>query len=127
MSYYFIEDKYPDHDPNIDLNFENDILYGALRGDEIDKYNTGNAIIPDIQPSANQDKHNIRTKKKSVGSNTRIYVVFIFFVILVLLLWYMYGGKAEPKKPDVIDTYPDKPEISMMSPDFGMGARYGRI
>ena len=34
MSYYFINNRYPISDPNTDLNFNNDILYQHIVGDE---------------------------------------------------------------------------------------------
>lgn len=121
--YYFIEDKYPQHDPNIDLNFDNDILYGALLNDELDKYNTPFVSVPEVPSSKNEKKHTIRADQKSGESDNRIYVVFILIVIILIFLWYIYGSESK-KKPNIIDTYPDQPEITMMSPDFGTGTRY---
>jgi hypothetical protein len=119
---------YPDQDPNIDLNFDNDILYGAILNDAIDKYNTKYVTTPDIPPSINTKKHKITRTKLTESPNNRLYIVFIIIVILLVFLWYMYGGKETEKKPPyVIDTYADHPKLTMLSPDIGMGARYGNI
>jgi hypothetical protein len=124
MSYYFIENKYPERDPNIDLNFDNDILYGAIFNDELDKYNTPYAINPDDVPYKSKKKHSIKAKKKD-QSSSKVYVIFIVIIIAIIMLWYIYGGTvSEPKKQSVIDTYADKPELTMLSPDFGMASRY---
>lgn len=127
MSYYFIENKYPDQDPNIDLNFDNDILYGAILNDELDKYDTRYAMTPDVKPNKNTKKHPITRNTKTDSSNTRLYIIFIIIIISLVLLWYIYGGKEKDKKPEVIDTYADHPELTMLSPDIGMGSRYGNI
>lgn len=127
MSYYFIENMYPEQDPNIDLNFDNDILYGAILNDELDKYDTKYAITPDVIPNKNTKKHTIRQAKKEDKSNTRLYIIFIIIIIALVLLWYVYGGKEKEKQPQIIDTYADHPELTMLSPDIGMGARYGNI
>lgn len=125
MSYYFIENAHPEQDPNIDLNFDNDILYGAILNDELDKYDTKYAMVSNVPPNKNTQKHTIKATKKSDASSTRVYVIFIIIIISLVLLWYIYGGKAEHKKPDVIDTYADNPELIMLSPDVGLGTRYG--
>ena len=125
MSYYFIENKYPEHDPNIDLNFDNDILYGAIFNDELDKYNTPYEITPNNVPFKSTKKHSIKTNKKNQADNTKLYVIFIVIIIAIVMLWYIYGGTSEPKKPEVIDTYADQPELTMLSPDFGMVSRFG--
>jgi hypothetical protein len=122
--YYFIETRYPEQDPNIDLNFENDILYGALLNDELDKYNTPNAILPEIPPYKSEPKHSIKKDDENVTSFNRIYIVFILIVILLVLLWYIYGTDHTKKNPSAITTYADQPEMTMMSPDVGLGTRY---
>ncbi len=118
---------YPDRDPNTDLNFDNDILYGAILNDELDKYDTNYAVTSDITPSKNTKKHAITHNKKNGSSNTKIYVIFIIIVIAFVLLWYIYGGKEKAKIPEINDYYADQPELTMMSPDIGMGTRYGNI
>ena len=34
MSYHFVNNRYPVSDPNTDLNFNNDILYHHIVGDD---------------------------------------------------------------------------------------------
>jgi hypothetical protein len=121
--YYFIEERYPQNDPNIDLNFDNDMIYGALLNDELDKYNTPFVSVPEVPASKNEKKQSIRADQRSNDSDSRVYVAFIIIVIVLVIIWYIYGGESK-KKPNIIDTYPDQPEMIMMSPDFGMDARY---
>lgn len=120
--YNFVEYRYPEDDPNIDLNFENDILYSAVKDDDLDKYNTINAILPEIPPSKNEIKKSI--KKEEESNSNKIYIIFILLVIILIIIWYMYSQNSVKKKTNVIDTYADQPEITMMSPDFGLGTRY---
>jgi hypothetical protein len=118
MGYNFIETKYPVRDPNIDINFNNDILYKALDGDDtVDKYN-----IKHESPNKNTNY-----VKQSRHSDYSIYIYFIIVVIFLVLIWYYYGSSKNIKQKNIIDTYPDQPELTMLSPDMGMDIRYGRI
>jgi hypothetical protein len=124
MSYYFIENKYPIQDPNIDLNFNNDILYSDLTGDSLDKYNNPDVVNPYVLPSKSQTKSSL--KKPPVKKEYNIYLIFVMVVIFLLLLWYFYRG-TDNKTKNIIDMYPDQPELTMLSPDIGAAARYGKV
>lgn len=128
MSYYFIENRNPNNDPNIDLRFDNDILYTELtRGDELDKYNTP-YVVNDIRPARGKNKKVDKKKQtNNADTNTKIYVLFIIGVICLVLLWYFYGSSQDTNHIDIVDTYPDQPELTMMSPDMGMDTRFIRL
>lgn len=131
MSYYFIENRNPGNDPNIDLRFDDDILYTELtRGDELDKYNTP-YVVNDVRPARGKNKRVDKKKQtksnKTNDSSTKIYVLFIIGVICLVLLWYFYGSSQDTNNIDIVDTYPDQPELTMMSPDMGMDTRFIRL
>ena len=123
MSYQYIEKKYPLQDPNIDLNFDNDILYGSLLNDELDKYNTKYTTTSDIIPKKNILNKSIKENRKE-KSTIKIYFIFITIIIIFVLFWYIYGRNNEINKHNIIDTYDNRAELSMMSPDVGVGSRY---
>jgi hypothetical protein len=122
-SFYFLEERYPQNDPNTDLNFENDILYSDILDDDIDKYSTPN--VPTVTPDKPTEKKNIKIEKSKSQSNYSIFLYFILAIIALMLLWYFYKTK-EPSKKSIIDTYPDTAELTMLSPDIGMGTRFSR-
>src|SRR5579872_179627 len=104
MSYYFIENRNPENDPNIDLRFDDDILYTELtRGDELDKYNTP-YVVNDVRPARGKNKKVDNNKKsrfnKTNDSGTKIYVLFIIGVICLVLLWYFYGSSQDTNQTD---------------------------
>lgn len=124
MSYYFIENRFPERDPNIDLNFGNDILYSDLTGDQLDKYDTSDNVSSNVKPFKNTQKTSLRNNKQQQKSNNTLYVLFLLAVIFLVIIWYIYGMNpdisANPKiKPNV------QPELTMMSPDVGIDQRYG--
>lgn len=123
MSYYFVENRYPDQDSNIDLNFDNDILYGSLTDNDLDKHNVA-YVMGGVVPN-NRKKQDLSKKKKSDPSNS-IYLCFIFTIILIMIIWYVYNNKNS-SNPNIMDQYPTEPELTMLSPDFGNGVRYGKI
>jgi len=130
MSYFFIEYRHPEDDPTIDLRFDDDIIYTEITdGDQLDKYNTPYEVKDkDVAPYKSQRKTNLSTKSTpSRGSSVSIYIFFIVAVICLVLIWYFYGSSSETKKPEIIDTYPDKPELTMMSPDMGLNSRFARL
>ena len=133
MSYRFIEHKYPmqDSDPSIDVNFDSDLLYNSISNDQ-DKISPDIAVpadivVPSVVPMQRAKKHNIKDVQPNYSSYTNIYVLFIIFAIIIILLWYFFGGKQKIKQIEVIDTYADNPKLIMLSPDIGMGMRYGLI
>lgn len=125
MTYKFNEIKYPTRDQNIDLHFDNDVIYSDLTGDTLDKYNTNDVVVPSVKPIKTNEPTNLRkqTKKNNYG----IYLMFIFFVILIISVWYIYGMVNRKKVKERIDYYPSKAELTMLSPDIGVGNRFGRI
>lgn len=127
-AYYFIENKNPTSDPNLDLNFDNDLLFSDIIADDYDKYKEAHVInesisprVPAKRPPSQKQQQKLLSKR----TNTNIYVVFIIIVIIAIFLWYIYGGKPKDKNnQDVLLTSPD---LVMLSPDFGTGARLGSI
>jgi hypothetical protein len=98
MSYYFVNNKYPVSDPNIDLNFNNDILYHHIVGDDavIDPKPYDNA---DQKPrrSRNPDRSDIRQDPPTYN----ILLSFILIAILVVITFYLTQSKAETMKPSI--------------------------
>lgn len=127
MSYYFIEHRNPTHDHVIDLNFDNDILYGSLTDDVLDKCNTRDNFVVSNETVSRPSKNKGKLNKKNKSSSNTIYVIFIIIVIILIVLWYVFGSKNEIKQKDIIDTYPDQPELTMLSPDIGMNSRFGTL
>jgi len=126
MTYKFNEIKYPTRDQNIDLHFDNDVIYSDLAGgDTLDKYNTNDVVAPSVKPTKTASPSTLKkeTKKNSYG----IYLMFIFFVILIISVWYIYGMVKGKKVKERIDYYPSHAELTMLSPDIGVGGRFGRI
>lgn len=122
-TYYFIENKYPVGDPNIDLNFDNDILYSELVDDDIDKYTT--PYVPEVAPYKPTEKMNIRKEKITTKSNYSVYFYFILTIIGLMLLWYFYKDSGNEKK-NIVESRSNDAELTMLSPDMGMGSRYTR-
>lgn len=126
MSYYFIEHRNPSQDSNIDLNFNDDMLYSSVTDAIINKHDTREKFVTskDLSKSSNKipKKDNM---DKTANSSNAIYVMFIMIVIISIILWYVFGTKGEIKQKDIIDTYPDQPELMMLSPDIGMDSRFG--
>jgi hypothetical protein len=126
MSYYFIEKSNPLSDPNIDLNFDNDILYSDILRDEIDKYNT--SYIVDKDEAIPMRPNNLRQQntKKSDNKKNNMYILFIIFAVVLIGIWYVYGNKI---KKQILTggnshaTY-HEPELATFSPDFGNNTRY---
>lgn len=123
-TYYFIENRYPQEDPNLDLNFDNDILYSDIVDVDVDKYDT--PYMPQVTPDKSKEKKDLRINKPKKGMNYNIFFYFILAIIILMLLWYLYKGKT-PEKKNIIDMYPDDAELTMMSPDIGMGSRFARV
>jgi hypothetical protein len=98
MSYYFVNNKYPLSDPNIDLNFNNDILYNHIVGDDA-------VIAPTpyknagIQPSRSRKANKGDITPKSPSYN--IFLCFILFTILVVLTFYL-NHSSKSSKPNRI-------------------------
>lgn len=92
MSYYFVNNKYPVSDPNIDLNFNNDILYNHIVGDD---------AIVDPKPYDNADQSPRRGRKPDRGDITpkeptyNILLSFILIVILVAIVFYMTRNSSK--------------------------------
>lgn len=120
MSYYFIENKYPDSDTNIDLNFDNDILYTEVVDKDLDKnnvrYENGN-----VKALKNKKKsvQNVKETDTSESSDS-VYLLFIIIVIMIIVLWYVYSRRNKTQKTELIDTYANSPDLVLLSPYNGM-------
>jgi len=134
MAFKFIENRHPEQDPNTDLNFDNDILYRELTNDgRLNGYNlpsiAKNSIT--LQKKTNKQENKQENIRENMSDTKRssytIYIYFILTVILLILIWYFYGPTQKIKKKNIIDTYPNHPELTMMSPDMGMDARFGEL
>lgn len=119
MSYNFVEYKRPSTNKSIDLDFNNDIIYNSLIGDELDKYNTP-YIINNVTPTQNK-QINIAPKKEKQS----VFFVFIICVIIIMLIWYFFGININHSKKQ-IDTITNNSDLVMLSPDFGFGKRLVR-
>jgi hypothetical protein len=86
MSYYFVNNKYPISDPNTDLNFNNDILYQHILGDE-------GRVGPKPYNNANQIPRRARKPSKDDilirPPSHNIYLLFILGVIVTIMIFYM--------------------------------------
>jgi hypothetical protein len=119
MSYRFVEHKYPSTEPNIDLNFNNDIIYSDILDDQYENYK-GKYENANVVPT-NRERKNHSAKNKS--SNT-IYIIFLFIVIILVTLRYYYKYYSPPVKQSLVDMYPDIAELTLLSPDVGTNAIY---
>jgi hypothetical protein len=124
--YYFIENKSPTTDTNIDLNFENDILYNGITDDDLSRFDIPYVASNNVRPlkKGKKSKQSTANNKKTNSSNY-IYILFIAVVIFVILFWYIYANRSIDQNIPIINTYASAPELTMLSPDFGMGSRYG--
>ena len=118
MSYRYVEHKYPNSDPNIDLNFNNDILYSNLTSDKYVDYIRENRNN-DVKPSPSSKKKPIVKKQSSYMT----YAIFFIIIIGLLVLWY-YNKQSTQTKTSAIDTYPDTAKLTLLSPDIGTRAFY---
>lgn len=94
----FVENIYPEANPNTDLDFENDILYTELTGgDKLDRFNS-HYIVKEVKPAKAIRTYKIENKKKGNTTNTtNIYLAFIIATIVLLIIWYFYGGNGLSK------------------------------
>lgn len=93
MTFYFVEQKFPLSDPNMDLDFTNDILYQHIIGDESiispDNYDNGD-IVPNRRRQARpSDISSSTIDGRNYGRN--IVILFIIFMIMLLLIYYFTG------------------------------------
>lgn len=80
MPYQFIENKYYPSDTNIDVNFNNDILYSDL---------VANYANNDITPLLNNDQlpnNDFQRINKNYISNTYISLITIIIIIFFLII-----------------------------------------
>lgn len=122
MPYQFVEHRYPASDPNIDLDFTDDLIYADITGDKTKEYVSAyqnSNVIP--------NKQGKKTPLKKTQNPFNIYVVFLLLVIALIILWYYYGHNTHVNdKKTYIETYPDTAELTMLSPDLGMNIRYNK-
>ncbi len=126
-AYYFINNNEPTGDPNIDLNFDNDLLYSDIIADDYDKYREARVIDESIVPY--EPAKNQPLSKRSSSSNqqngTNIYVIFIIIIIVLIFLWYIYGKSSDNLSRSVDTMSYTSPDLVMLSPNFGNGVRFG--
>ena len=119
MSYNFIENKYPHDDPNINLNFDDDISYQYLNGDyDIDvTHNVASTVTPNVPPRKAREKQQDTDYKKDRNDSTYvIYTMFILVAILIVVLWYIYQN-SQPIE-NITDISSVEPQLVMISPGF---------
>jgi hypothetical protein len=113
MSYYFVNNKYPVSDPNTDLNFNNDILYNHIVGDD---------SVIDPKPYDNAEQKPRKSRRPSTSDikqkppSYNIFLSFILMVILALIVFYMIRTKAGQPELQTGGYY--NPHLVMMGPDF---------
>lgn len=96
MSYYFVNQRFPVSDPNLDLNFNNDILYQHILGDE--------AMVQKDFPYENADqvpKRARRPTRSDIQTSPPSYnvsLLFIVIVIMILLFYYMAGAAGKTRR-----------------------------
>jgi hypothetical protein len=124
MTHNFKEFKYPIDDPNIDLNFENDILYSGLANPNFDK-NDFKFEKSDIKPldKVIRDNYKNPDSANDKSNNNYLYIVFIAVLILIIFLWYMYNKSSPTDQMYGGDTNSSS-QLVMLSPDMGLGTRY---
>lgn len=107
MPYKFITD------PNLNLNFEDDILYTPLKT----KININAISNDDIKNT------NVPIKMKETY-HFSIFSWFIIIAIISLLIWYTYGWM---RKNDILVIDLNKKDINLklQSPDYGRYMKYG--
>lgn len=113
MSYRFIENRYPTSDPNLDLNFGNDILYKEMTDDDYVTHNT-RYQNKHIKPLINNKNGKLLNDRKKYTYN--IYILFIVIVILLLVFWYVNRKNVNIKK-NIIDTYISDSEL-ILNPKY---------
>ena len=86
MSYNFVENGYPINDPNIDLDFGNNILYKELVEDDIYSYDISYDTKNVIPKKENKNRKIIKYRKKNTNN---IYILFIFVIVMLLVIWYI--------------------------------------
>ncbi len=133
MPFQIIKNRYTTNDHKSDLNFENDLLYEDIYDNDYKKNTIARSIFEDhedeiVTTSKNIKKnHHIKNDNKNVkndNSTYNIYILFICVSIILIIIWYIFKNKPKDDL-NIIETYPTLPELTMMSPDFGTGTRYG--
>jgi len=115
MPYKFIEKSYMS-DPNLDLNFGNDILYSDLTNDELSRYDTDYSIKPSLVSNVKPLQASKKNKQKHKESSKMMYLVFIFIIVMIVLLWYYFNNNDKKSKKSPIEDYYSNAELVMMSP-----------
>ena len=113
MAYRYVEHKYPNSDPNIDLNFNNDLLYSDISenkyADYVKQYRN-----KDVIPSKSSKKKVLQKKQSPYTT----YFVFFIMILGLAVLWY-YNKK--PSTQSIVDKYPD---MTMSEHDVGNRVTY---
>jgi len=106
------------NDPNLNLNFSDDILYTPLRSNiDIDskKKIKSNHLSNKLVAETSQ------TNEKDRGIS--IFSWFILITIIIVLLWYFYGGIHHHNSP--IEINQNGRNLQLESPDYGTHMKYG--
>lgn len=100
MSYSFVNNRYPISDPNTDLNFNNDILYQYLLGDE-------GTVNPKPYSNADQKPRLAKPKPRSVRydfPSYNVFLLFILFSIVIVLGLYMVNSDSKTKNAEPVSS-----------------------
>lgn len=103
MTYYFVEQKFPLSDPNMDLDFTNDILYQHIIGDESiidpDPYDNGNIVPNRRRQPRPSDISNETVDSRNYGRN--VVILFIILMIMLFMIFY-FTDSFSSKKPGFV-------------------------
>lgn len=113
-------------DPNINLNFDDDILYSALvTNNMIDReYGYQNSIPYEYNNMIKSDNKK-RNKKndESNDNNYSIYFIFIIIIIFLLIIYALIRLDREKNKEFInlnsSDSY-NEAQLTMLSPNINM-------
>ncbi len=119
LEYQFVENPYPAHDPNTDIDFDSNITYNYLTGKSKLLNNLTIENVPYTDESRNDDEVQ-RTKHFGMNNNKTDYkiICIIFFLILaVACLWYMFRrDNVHQTKQIFTSNFTD--DIELFSPYF---------
>ncbi len=106
------------NDPNLNLNFSDDLLYTPIRSKiEIDMKKKIKNNHPGTDIVAKQSK--IYEQDQGIS----LFTWFILISIIVVILWYTYGGAHSHNS--TIEINPKDMNFQLQSPDYGTHMKYG--
>lgn len=104
------------NDPDLNINFDDNTLYTPLHT-PVD--------IEDEIIMTNKKPTNVSKLQKPVSEpskNLSLFTWFIIVAIILVCLWYVYGGTAHPPTPS---NPKDNTNAQQYSPDYGTQMKYG--